>query len=68
MVLGQGITVNRMDAVYTGCDKAGMALVCDVATLKAAQDASTSTPAQDEAAVDLVPASGCTPRSAEPGT
>jgi putative spermidine/putrescine transport system substrate-binding protein len=49
-----GITVNRMDAVYTGCDKAGMALVCDVATLKAAQDASTSTPAQDEAAVDLV--------------
>jgi len=43
-----GITVNRIDAVYTGCDTSGMALVCDVA------DEVASGLTNDGGAVDLV--------------
>jgi len=36
-----GITVNRMDAVYTGCDKAAMKVVCDVSAEVAAGKTTT---------------------------
>lgn len=42
-----GITLNRIDAVYTGCDLSGMALSCDVTDELAAGNT-------DNGAVDLV--------------